>query len=65
MYKINSTTCVGTFGAVMNRIDALGLRDILRYRTLEDSIPFWGICLGMQLLVDTRNEGQAKGLSKM
>ena len=41
---------VGAFGAAMNRIDDLGLREVLRAKALEEQIPFMGICLGMQLL---------------
>ena len=53
---------VGAFDAAMQRIDALGLRDLLRRKALEDRVPFLGICLGMQLLVETSEEGEAQGL---
>lgn len=53
---------VGAFDAAMNRIDELGLRDVLRKRALEDGVPFLGICLGMQLLVERSEEGLAAGL---
>ena len=53
---------VGAFDAAMERIDALGLRDLLRTRALDDKVPFMGICLGMQLLGRASEEGTAKGL---
>ena len=53
---------VGAFDAAMTRIDCLGLSDLLRQKALEDNVPFLGICLGMQLLVDGSEEGEAKGL---
>ncbi|MGB3457319.1 MAG: imidazole glycerol phosphate synthase subunit HisH [Litorimonas sp.] len=53
---------VGAFDAAMSRIDELGLREPLRARALEDGVPFLGICLGMQLLLDRSEEGEAQGL---
>tara|TARA_R110002124_G_scaffold282450_1_gene457595 strand:+ start:14695 stop:15315 length:621 start_codon:yes stop_codon:yes gene_type:complete len=53
---------VGAFDAAMTRIDALCLRDVLRHKALEDKVPFFGICLGMQLLTNESEEGEAKGL---
>lgn len=53
---------VGAFDAAMNRIDALGLREVLCKKALEDKVPLLGICLGMQLLTNSSEEGQAKGL---
>lgn len=53
---------VGAFDAAMARIDTLGLRPVLRQRALEDKIPFLGICLGMQLLVNSSEEGTSEGL---
>lgn len=54
---------VGAFGAAMDRIDELGLRDVLRAKALDEKIPFMGICLGMQLLTRSSEESpEAKGL---
>lgn len=53
---------VGAFDAAITRIEGLGLSDVLRKKALEDNVPFLGICLGMQLLVDGSEEGVAKGL---
>ena len=55
---------VGAFGAAMDRIDALGLRDVLRAKALEERVPFMGICLGMQLMTRSSEESLgAKGLN--
>ena len=54
---------VGSFGAAMHRIDALGLREVLRTKALGDQIPFMGICLGMQLMSRCSEESPGvKGL---
>ena len=54
---------VGAFGAAIERIDALGLRSILRAKALDEQIPFMGICLGMQLMTRGSEESPgAKGL---
>jgi imidazole glycerol-phosphate synthase subunit HisH len=55
---------VGAFGAAMDRIDNLGLREVLRAKALEEQIPFMGICLGMQLLTRSSEESLGpKGLN--
>ena len=54
---------VGAFGAAIDRIDALGLREVLRAKALEEQIPFMGICLGMQLMTRGSEESpSAEGL---
>lgn len=53
---------VGAFDAAIARIDALGLRPLLRRRAEVDQIPFLGVCLGMQLLVESSEEGSLPGL---
>ena len=50
---------VGAFGAAMDRIDALGLRDVLRAKALDEQVPFMGICLGMQLMTRASEESPA------
>jgi len=51
---------VGAFGAAMDRIDHLGLREVLRSKALEEHVPFMGICLGMQLM--TRSSEESPGV---
>jgi glutamine amidotransferase len=53
---------VGAFPAAMERLDALGLSELIRARARE-GVPTLGICLGMQLLFESSWEhGGAPGL---
>src|SRR3954471_13378216 len=53
---------VGAFPAAMERLDALGLTELLRGRA-RSGVPTLGICLGMQLLFESSWEhGGAPGL---
>lgn len=55
---------VGAFDAAMQRINETdGLRDVLDYKALKQSVPVLGVCLGMQLLTCSSEEGQLSGLS--
>ncbi|MCG1009528.1 imidazole glycerol phosphate synthase subunit HisH [Salinicoccus sp. ID82-1] len=51
---------VGHFGNAMETIDRLGIREDLL--ALAETKRFIGICLGMQLLFEESEEGDAKGL---
>jgi glutamine amidotransferase len=53
---------VGSGGAAMARMTEQGLDDAIRQAT-QQSKPFLGICLGMQLLADHHAEGEVDGLS--
>ena len=53
---------VGSFDAAVQKIDELGLRNVLLHKAKVDKIPFLGICLGMQLLTRQSEEGKLKGL---
>lgn len=53
---------VGSFDAAMSRINEQGLLDVLNEKALKEQIPILGICLGMQLLTDSSEEGKQKGL---
>ena len=52
---------VGSGGAAMARMTQRGLDDAIRQAT-EQSKPFLGICLGMQLLAEHHAEGEVNGL---
>jgi glutamine amidotransferase len=53
---------VGAFAKAMERIDELGLDELIRERA-ERGVPVLGICLGFQLLFDSSTElGGARGL---
>jgi len=53
---------VGAFDQAMNELDASGLRRALDMCVLERKRPILGICVGMQLLARSSEEGQAEGL---
>jgi len=53
---------VGHFDRAMANLHELGLVDPLRRLALEDRKPFLGICLGMQLLCRSSEEGRQPGL---
>ncbi|WP_106793791.1 imidazole glycerol phosphate synthase subunit HisH [Aquimarina sp. Aq78] len=53
---------VGAYDNAMKRINDSGLREILDYKALEEKVPVLGICLGMQLLTLSSEEGKEKGL---
>ncbi len=52
---------VGSFDTAMAKIRELDLVDVLNYKALDQKIPLLGICLGMQLLTNGSEEGEAKG----
>ena len=54
---------VGAFDAAISKIDELNLRPVLTYMAKEKNVPFLGICLGMQLLTESSEEGVLKGLN--
>lgn len=53
---------VGAFDAAMQRINESGLKDVLDKKAKEDKVPILGICLGMQLLTRSSEEGKLPGL---
>lgn len=53
---------VGHFKKAMERINDLGIREILDKKVLVEKTPFLGICLGMQLLTEHSEEGDVEGL---
>lgn len=53
---------VGAFDKGMQKINESGLLEILNRQALEVKKPVLGICLGMQLLTNSSEEGNLKGL---
>ncbi len=54
---------VGAFDAAIQRINAVpGLRDVLDRKALKEQVPVLGVCLGMQLLTCSSEEGKMPGL---
>jgi glutamine amidotransferase len=53
---------VGAFDNGMGKLRESGMLPLIEKRVFEDKIPFLGICLGMQLLFDSSEEGALQGL---
>ena len=53
---------VGSFDKAMQRINDSGIKEVLDYKALKEETPVLGICLGMQLLTNSSEEGVEKGL---
>jgi imidazole glycerol-phosphate synthase subunit HisH len=53
---------VGAFDHGMEHIESLGLLEALNHAVLVRKAPILGICLGMQLLTESSEEGQRPGL---
>ena len=53
---------VGAFDHAMRRINESGLRELLTQKVLGEKTPVLGICLGMQLLTNSSDEGTLPGL---
>ena len=53
---------VGAFDAGMDNLERSGLIPLLNRRVLKDRVPTLGICLGMQLMTRSSEEGTRAGL---
>jgi glutamine amidotransferase len=53
---------VGSFDHAMDLLDASGMRDTLEDLVLHQKRPVVGICVGMQILADSSEEGSRRGL---
>jgi len=53
---------VGAFDNAMTRINSTGLCEVLERKALVERVPVLGICLGMQLLTRSSEEGELPGL---
>jgi imidazole glycerol-phosphate synthase subunit HisH len=53
---------VGSFDTGMSKLVSSGLIDTLNKRVLDDKVPVLGICLGMQLMCLSSEEGSSPGL---
>ena len=54
---------VGHFKKGMDNLKKLGLKDLIKQLALDKNIPILGICLGMQLMTKSSEEGNCQGLS--
>lgn len=53
---------VGSFDKAIQRINTSKIKEVLDYKVLTEQTPILGICLGMQLLTNSSEEGIEKGL---
>jgi glutamine amidotransferase len=53
---------VGAFDETISMLDESGFRSVLDIEVLEKGVPVLGICVGMQILADTSEEGSLPGL---
>lgn len=56
---------VGAFDWAMQRLNKSGMRNILDELVLEKKIPILGICVGMQMMAKSSEEGKKPGLGWM
>ena len=53
---------VGSFDTAMKKINESDLKEVLNEKALKEQVPVLGICLGMQLLTNSSEEGSLAGL---
>lgn len=53
---------VGAFDYAMQLLDASGMRQTLDHLVLRKKVPILGICVGMQILANSSDEGRLSGL---
>ena len=53
---------VGAFDYAMKQLNNSGLRDSVENLVLNEKIPIMGVCVGLQMLANSSDEGSEKGL---
>lgn len=53
---------VGSFDHAMQQLDQSGMRQIVEQLVMEEKMPVLGICVGMQMLAKSSDEGDLSGL---
>lgn len=53
---------VGAFDETISRLDQTGFRKVLDFEVLQNKVPIIGICVGMQILAESSEEGNLLGL---
>lgn len=53
---------VGAFDETISMLDQTGFREILDIEVLQNKVPIIGICVGMQILAESSEEGKLSGL---
>ncbi len=53
---------VGSFDHAMQQLDQSGMRQLVEQLVMRDKVPVLGICVGMQMLAKSSEEGELPGL---
>jgi glutamine amidotransferase len=53
---------IGAFDWAMTQLTASGMIEALNSRVLQDGVPVLGVCVGMQIMAESSDEGTAPGL---
>lgn len=53
---------VGAFDATISMLDKTGFRKVLDFEVMQNKVPIIGICVGMQILAESSEEGTLPGL---
>jgi len=53
---------VGSFDSAMQQFNSSGMRKLIEQMVLEEEIPILGVCVGMQMLANSSEEGKLSGL---
>jgi glutamine amidotransferase len=53
---------VGAYDETINKLNKTGMRDKIEFYALEKKIPILGICVGMQIMGQSSEEGSMEGL---
>ncbi len=53
---------VGAFDYAMTRLNESGMRGVLEKKVLHEKVPVLGVCVGMQMLAHSSDEGELPGL---
>jgi glutamine amidotransferase len=53
---------VGAFDETISKLDQTGFRKVLDFEVLQNKVPIIGICVGMQILAESSEEGKLLGL---
>lgn len=53
---------VGAFDETISMLDKTGFREVLDIEVLQNKVPIIGICVGMQILAESSEEGTLNGL---
>lgn len=53
---------VGAFDETISMLDKTGFREVLDFEVMQNQVPIMGICVGMQILAESSEEGKLPGL---